>query len=238
MRVSTTSLRARRERLIPLSWSLLVMLVMADAWVTGILTLAGAAVGAIAILLSQALQWRRERATRWHGRRFETYAKFVGDANLCHDALWRIAHRRNRSGQGADVELPWPEANARYAAFMSLSGAVGILASPVTNDAARRLISHINDFKDEIYTKTKPEYANADGPLAPKEQYEERYGLVRDGFISAARQELDIAHVGMTHRGDAANRWPRGPSSSLAEDRRARLARRFPVRELVDGEWC
>lgn len=163
-----------------------------DAWVTGLLTLIGAALGALAIVWAQKLEWKREAATRWDTSRHDAYAKFVGHATLCHDALWAIAHRRNRAGRSAAVELPWHEANARYADFVALSGAVAMLASPATDLAARALISNINDFKDEIYTKTKADYDDSDDPLGTKKKYDEEYRSVRDAFTNAARAELKI----------------------------------------------
>src|SRR5947209_17209034 len=86
---------------------------MTTAWVTVVATLGGAAVGALAGLGNQWLQWRREGATRWDMSRKEAYGSFLAISEQCHGALWLVAYSASHDRRD-QMSARWATANALY----------------------------------------------------------------------------------------------------------------------------
>jgi hypothetical protein len=163
---------------------------MTGDWTTVIGTLGGAVVGAFAGLAGQRAQWKQQRATRWDPSRHEVYASFVAAAERYHTALWRVAYARRH---GHSLVAPWNEANARYGDASSLVEQVALLATSATERAARALSQRLEDFRNEIYSKTHlsdEEYNKS--PLKTEPDYLEVYRPIRDQFVDAAKQELGL----------------------------------------------
>lgn len=163
---------------------------MAGDWATVVGTLGGAVVGAVAGLAGQRAQTKR----RWDPSRHEKYASFVAAAQRYHTALWGVAYARRHGQRGDGLDAKWHEANVRYEESNSLVEEVVLLATPVTLAAARALAQCLQDFKDEIYKKTRinddEEYNRA--PLLTEDEYRALYTPKRDAFIDAAKSELGL----------------------------------------------
>jgi hypothetical protein len=155
-------------------------------WATVVGTLGGAIVGLVGGLASQHAQSKR----RWDPSRHETYAEFVAAEQRYHTALWGVAYARRHNHH---LEDRWAEANRCYEVSNSLVEEVVLLGTPPTVVAARALSQCLQDFKDEIYKKTRlsdEEYAN--DPLKTEKEYLALYIPKRDAFIDAAKKELGV----------------------------------------------
>jgi predicted acylesterase/phospholipase RssA len=113
---------------------------MSSAWVAVAGTLGGAAVGALASIGGQLLQWRRDKTIRWDATRRETYGSFLATSEQCHGALWLIAYSASH-GRQDQLSARWATANSLYDRVKAQRDMVELVGTDPTTDAAKQVVA-------------------------------------------------------------------------------------------------
>ncbi|MFI2350537.1 hypothetical protein ACH492_26525 [Streptomyces sp. NPDC019443] len=135
--------------------------------ITGVATLSGATLGALATYLTQRGVWRRQYAARWDESRRVIFSRQLSIANSWHDSIEKGDNER---------------ADALLDETYQLSGEVSLLASDSTRTAASELFDHLANLHDHAFINKGPQHPDA----------AEGYLQAREAFREAARLEMGV----------------------------------------------
>lgn len=182
--------------------------------VTLIGALGGTALGGLLTLTVEALRWRRDRAERWDGDRRRTYASFLTAAVRFSNAVDDWAYARVTAEDSDETRARALTVESTHAELLPPLFELRLLARHPLVLAAEQLKAALDTQWTTARSVTAENYPEV------QLRWAEEWDRLRDGVISAAKDELGVAFEGtaairaLRPAGLPNVRWPGGGDAS------------------------